>query len=217
LVSDLPGTTRDGLQEEISVGNIICRLQDSAGLGMEGAESGPAGQILAWLSQDATRQVLSQADLVLVLLDGSTPLTIEDNAVLRETDEFKRVLVITKNDLPPAWPEDELDIYDAPRVAIAVKQGDLRKLEEQIALALLDGHIEPSAAQVIVSTRQSLLLQELQQVLFQVENLLQSPDPQWELIAWELQQALKFQADLDGQGARDEVLEEIFSNFCLGK
>ncbi len=213
LVSPHPGTTRDGLQDEVLLGGVVCCLQDSAGLGQEAAEAGAAGRELARLGQEATRQALGQADLLLVLLDSSQPLADEDWYVLDETSQYPRLLLATKTDLPFAWPLQQFENI----LEISVRQGSLQALSKAIVDKLLQSGGEPQSGQVVVSARQSLLLRQMGQAFSQVETLSSQPEPAWELIAWELQQALHYLGALDGQGAMDEVLEEIFSTFCLGK
>jgi tRNA modification GTPase len=216
LVSDWPGTTRDGLQEEVNIGGLTCRLRDSAGLGQEEILSGPGGE-LARLGQEASRAMLSQADLLLLLLDGSVPLTVEDEAVLRESQECRRLLLISKADLPAAWPAAQLAGFKQPVLRISVRCGDLRSLEEAIYQALTNGKGEPPPNQAVISARQGKILEDLRQTLQQVRRLLRRESVPWELVAWELQQGLLFLGHLDGQGVPEEVLREIFANFCLGK
>ncbi|MDR1396178.1 MAG: tRNA uridine-5-carboxymethylaminomethyl(34) synthesis GTPase MnmE [Desulfarculales bacterium] len=215
LVSDLPGTTRDGLEEEIFIKGLTCRLRDSAGLGQETPLGGR--EKLACLGQTATREILPQADLLLLLLDGSVPLNGEDEAVLKESEAYKRLLVITKADLPPAWSARRSARFPEPLLEISVRQGDLLALEEAIYQILTEGQDEPLPNQVVVSARQMRVLQEMESALIQTGRLLEQDPPAWELLAWELQQALRLLGRLDGQGTPDEVLEEIFSAFCLGK
>lgn len=213
LVSHFPGTTRDGLRAEVLLGGIVCSLQDSAGLGREDAEGGAAGVELARLGQDATRQAFGQADLILVLLDRSVPLNREDEQILEETKGFPRILLASKNDLNPAW-----DLGGFARILpISIRQGTLGHLEHAILDQLLQGEGEAMASQVVVSARQSGLLNEMRGSLLQAEHLLRQTPLAWELVAWELEQSLLHLGALDGQGVGDEVLEEIFSSFCLGK
>jgi tRNA modification GTPase len=213
LVSPLPGTTRDGLQEEILLGGLTCRLRDSAGLGREAWPS-EEGNELARLGQQASRAALAQADLVLLLLDGSVPLSEEDEIILRESQDCRRLLLISKADLPSAWPPERLPW---PCLPISVRQGDLRALEAAIYQALTAGQGEPLPNQVVVSARQSQLLQDCHAGVQQICLLLEEELIAWELIAWELQHCLRLLGAVDGQGVSDEVLEEIFSTFCLGK
>jgi tRNA modification GTPase len=216
LVSALPGTTRDGLQEEIRLGGLTCRLGDTAGLGQEAAMAG-GGSELARLGQAASRAVLGQADLLLLLLDGSVPLTGEDEMILAETRNCRRLLLISKADLPLAWPAALGESFSPPPLSISVHQGDLLALEKAIYQALTAGQGEPLPSQVVVSARQSRLLQDWRQSLQQICRLLSEEPVAWDLVAWELQQGLGFLAAVDGQGITEEVLRQIFADFCLGK
>jgi tRNA modification GTPase len=216
LVSSLPGTTRDGLEEEIIIRGLLCRLRDSAGLGQE-APPVAGGEELAGLGQKATRDSLSQADLLLLLLDGSVPLSGEDEAILKESEAYKRLLVVTKADLPLAWPPQQWARFPRPLLKVSTRRGNLLALEEAVYQLLTEGQGEPLPNEVAVSARHLRILQEMEANLTQAVRLLEQEEPAWELLAWELGQALRLLGHLDGQGTPDEVLEEIFSAFCLGK
>lgn len=213
LVSHYPGTTRDGLQDEVIIQGVVCRLQDTAGLGQEAAEAGDIGGQLAQMGQLAARKALQEADLLLVLLDSSAALTDEDQEILEISRNFPHLLLASKADLDPAWPLTDFSNI----LPVSVRQGGLQQLEEEIMDALLNGNGESVSGQVVVSARQSQQLTTINEALLRTKDLLASLPVGWELIAWELQQCLFSLGALDGQGAPDEVLEEIFSTFCLGK
>ncbi len=117
-------------------------MQDSAGLGGEAAEAGSAGLELAQLGQQAALKALEEADLLLLLLDSSRPLCEEDRAVLAVTENYPRLLLASKTDLPPAWPLSDFEEI----IPVSVRQGELLELEEKILSALLSGEGEAAKA-----------------------------------------------------------------------
>jgi tRNA modification GTPase len=208
LVSNQPGTTRDGLQEEIQLAGIICQLQDTAGLGHEEKNTD-----VAHLSQAITREYLMRTDLILLVLDHSVPLTAEDTVILEETKPYQRLLLANKCDLPGAWPlQNFVDI-----IPCSIYDDTMLALENAILEKIIPQISEPESNMLVVSRRQEIFLQQLKQYVLKIKSMLQKNNSQWELIALELQQCLRILSCLDGKDAPNEVYDQIFTSFCVGK
>lgn len=210
IVSDLPGTTRDRVDEFVILGGVACRLCDTAGLGL------PQGN-LDQLGQDAARAILNDADLALVVLDSSEPLQTEDHKVLNETKDLNRLIVRNKRDLSAVGltvvPESVHEALD-----ISAKFGlGLDELSSAIGRNITHGIEEPGPNDIIVNARQREALERCWRFAFTGFNALKAPDPQVELVSLDLQSALSALGEVDGQGAPDEVIDAVFSKFCVGK
>jgi tRNA modification GTPase len=214
LVSPQAGTTRDWLEETLVLGGVAVRLVDTAGLGEGGAE-------LERLGQESARGLLERADLSLVVLDGSQPLTDEDQAVLGQTLGRARLVAVNKTDLGAAWDLDwlaGLGVGSGEALRVSARDGaGLAGLMEALGARLSGGEPEPVAGEVVASARQAQALEAALDALRRAEEALLALEPAAELAATDLMAALAALGEVDGQGAPDEVIEAVFRDFCLGK
>ncbi|MCL4503535.1 MAG: tRNA uridine-5-carboxymethylaminomethyl(34) synthesis GTPase MnmE [Deltaproteobacteria bacterium] len=212
IVTEIPGTTRDLIEETITLGGIQVRLSDTAGLR-------PARDRLEELGIARTRERLAQADLVLYLVDGSEPLSPEDREALQELAGRRGLAVINKIDLPQAIKETDLTGGIAfPVLRISARTGEgIEALKQAVVDLALGGGLKLSG-EMITQARHHQLLESCLNSLSRARSLLASaPAPSWELVALELQEAIRELGEITGQEVGDEVLERIFGEFCLGK
>jgi tRNA modification GTPase len=218
IVTEIPGTTRDLIEETIILGSIPVRLSDTAGLGL-------ARDRLEELGMERTRERLAQADLVLYLLDGSLPLAAADRQALREMSGRRGLAVINKADLSRALGETEVQAATSfPVLSISALTGQgIEALKEAIVAQALGDGLRLSGEMVTLARHQRHL-EGCLGCLARVRELLaayllpQSPRAlPWELVALELQESIRELGEITGQEVGDEVLERIFGEFCLGK
>ncbi|MCB2188305.1 MAG: tRNA uridine-5-carboxymethylaminomethyl(34) synthesis GTPase MnmE [Deltaproteobacteria bacterium] len=212
LVSPLAGTTRDVLEESAVLGGVVCRLTDTAGLG-------PALGELDALGMAAARERLAQADLALVLLDGSAPLTPADQEILAATRGLPRLVVRSKADLPWAWesaPPELSGPGPLPGLAALTGQG-LEELARNVGAALAGGAPEPPPGQAVANSRQAAALARVREGVRTALAGLTAAEPPAELVSLDLAAALAALGEVDGRGAPDEVIDAVFANFCVGK
>ena len=213
IVTEIPGTTRDLIEETITLGGILVRLSDTAGLR-------PAQDRLEELSIRRTRERLAQADLVLYLVDGSEPCSPEDQAALQELRGRRGLAVINKVDLPPAFDAAELtEVTAFPVVRISARTGEGIEALKQAMVNLALGSGLQFSGEMVTQARHHRLLESCLSALSRARALLAAarPAPAWELVALELQEAVRELGEITGQEVGDEVLERIFGEFCLGK
>ena len=213
IVTEIPGTTRDLIEETINLGGILVRLSDTAGLR-------PARDRLEELGIQRTRERLTQADLVLYLVDGSLPLSPEDREALQELVGRPGLAVLNKIDLPQSLRETDLSELTAfPVVRISARTGEgIEGLKQAMLDLALRGGLKLSG-ELITQARHHRLVENCLGFLSQAQALLASdrPAPAWELVALELNEAIRELGEITGQEVGDEVLERIFGEFCLGK
>ena len=210
IVTDVPGTTRDSLSELTSLAGIPVLLTDTAGV-RDSADR------IERLGIERTRRAIVDADMVVVVLDGSQPLTSEDETVLAEVAQSRYLLALNKSDLESFTSERLPACPDAARVvSVSAKTGDGIN-------ALCAAILEPFAARetgdsgfLITNARHYDLLRRAADALRSSEMLLVQRASE-ELILVGLYDALRFLGELTGETTPEDVLTQIFATFCIGK
>jgi tRNA modification GTPase len=216
IVTEIPGTTRDLVEECITLGGVVVRFSDTAGLR-------PAQDRVEELGIERTRERLRQADLVLYLVDHGAPLASEDEAALSELDERRGLLVINKIDLALEFSEVELmSLTTWPLIKISARTGEgIPALKNEIVAQALGGGLKVQG-QMITQARHHQHLGQCLGYLGQAKELLVADEnndnePSWELVALELAAAIRELGDITGEEVGEAILDRIFGQFCLGK
>lgn len=210
ITSPIPGTTLDYLEDDLIVQDTVFRLIDTPGIMQQ-----PTA--IHARAQQKAREIWKAADLLLYLLDGSTGLTSHHQESLAELPEVPTLLVITKGDLPAAWPAEQIAGWrpGAGRVTISVRAGssldDLRDWLGRHARHALE-HQEPA----LLSARQRYAAQTALDALSQALTGLRQ-GVSYEFIALDLRAALSSLGELVGSVTSEHILDRIFAQFCLGK
>ncbi len=202
LVSDVPGTTRDVIREVIQIRGIPLHIMDTAGLRKSEDEVENMGIA-------RTHQIVSRADLILLLLDGAQGCTAEDVGIISGLPpDIPHLLVFNKSDLL----EKDHDRDLKSGIYISAKSGEgLDDLREEI-LKLIGWHHQESGT-FIARERHLVALSETLSHINRAFIVLQNA----ELLAEELRLAQQALGRITGRFSPDDLLGEIFSNFCIGK
>lgn len=208
IVTHIPGTTRDAIEEFANINGIPFKLVDTAGIA-------PTEDIVEREGILRSREYLEQADLVLLVIDANGDITDEDKMLLDDTSGRPRIIVINKIDLPQNIKSAALGSEGA--VKISAKFGDgIDELKKKMADTVWGGKIISSDGAVITNLRQKVALtstlKSVERTIGAVEDKL-SP----ELIAVELKDALDSVGEIVGEIITDDLLDKIFSQFCIGK
>ncbi len=211
LVTDIPGTTRDVIEEVLNLAGMPFRLLDTAGI----RES---DDVVEQLGVKKALSVIEQADLVLHVLDSSQPLTAEDFQLLEKTGKSARVIIINKVDLPMRWTGKDLPIRDqSPIVEISLTTQSLDPLIATIIGLVKGGFLQPQLEGAIVTrSRHKQALVEAEKDLVQAYETWQASFP-IDLIAVGLQGALEQLGEITGEVVRENIVDRIFAKFCIGK
>lgn len=207
IVSEVPGTTRDVLEEYLDIAGVPLRIVDTAGIrhSHDVVEKEGVRRSLA---------AIGSADIVLVMLDGSQPLTLEDQRVLDEVKGKIALVVINKADLPR-----KLAALDQPmvQVSLSCQTGKgLDDLREAIANIVRQGTINAREHAWAVNQRhQTALAQTKESLLKAHEAAMTGLSP--EFIAMDLRGALDSLGLIIGATYTEDILDRIFSDFCIGK
>jgi tRNA modification GTPase len=203
LVSSEAGTTRDYLSARLDLSGVACELTDTAGT----ADAASGG--IDWAAQVATRLEQRRADVEIVCLDSTQALTSQDAALLARLPSGERIVVLTKIDQPRRAP----DLPDAVETSSRTGVG-LECLRERIREAALAGHAGLGVvAATAVRSRESL--RQAQVSLIEARTLARASGE--ELVAAELRGALHRLGEVAGEVYTDDILDRIFSRFCIGK
>jgi len=212
IVTDVAGTTRDVIEEYVNVRNVPLKLIDTAGIR-------ETDDKVEKIGVERSKQAITQADLVLLILNNSEALTDEDRTLLAATQDKKRLVILNKTDLPVKLDEAELQQTVAPENIIAISAltaTGVDQLEQRIA-DLFWGGIDNSQSTTLVSNaRQIGLLNQAKQALDDVLAGIQAEMPV-DLVQIDMTRCWDLLGEITGDAYQDELLNQLFSQFCLGK
>ena len=205
IVTDIPGTTRDTIEENANIKGIPVVLTDTAGLR-------ETTDVIESLGIERTRDAILHSDLVLLVLDSSVPLQHEDEVLLQMTEQTNRIVVFSKIDKKnDAFAVPSL----TPDVEVSVLTGEnIDKLETVIET--FAGGEDDEDNIFAGSLRQQELLLAVSEALIEIRDSFVSGLPV-DIISVDLQRTLYLLGEITGENGSDDVINNIFSEFCLGK
>ncbi len=212
IVTPFPGTTRDVIEEGLNVRGIFLRLMDTAGL----RQTKDAVEVEG---MRRTRDRLAQADLAIWVVDGSEPLTPEDRDIMTEVRDKRAVVAVNKNDLPLRVNLQDL-AGQLPRVPLipvsALHHRRIDALEDAIRDRVLNGTLEPTSEILLSNLRHKQALERAREGL---ERALEATklNLSAEFLSIDLGTALQALGEIGGETTSEDILERIFSQFCIGK
>lgn len=211
IVTDVAGTTRDTLEEYVSIQGVPLELIDTAGIHHTTDKVEKIGV-------ERSKQAIQRADLILLLLDANQALTAEDQALLDYTKDKKRIIILNKNDLGQTLTTDDIAAkFHSPVVTTSILQQKNLDALEQLIKKLFFAGIENSHDEVMVTNqRQSSLLAKANQQLQDVINAVDNGIPV-DIAQIDFTGAWNTLGEITGESAPDELITQLFSQFCLGK
>lgn len=213
IVTPFPGTTRDVIEDSFLLRGVQVRVLDTAGIRRKPDEIESFGI-------ERTLRCIEEADAVLWLVDKSRPLSDEDDVVFRSIAAKRCVLLLNKNDLPPAVHAGDVEARFGTAFPIlelsALNAGDVDRLREHLADAFLRRPMEISRSTIVPNLRHGACLERAMESLVRARDLLSSGGYA-ELLSVECVQARRHLEAILGRERDDELLERIFSQFCIGK
>ncbi len=212
IVSPVPGTTRDIISEELLLADIQTIIMDTAGIGS------PQDQLESH-GMRFSHQSIKEADLILWLVAADTPLQKDDLAIADKIKDLTYIPVVNKCDLSVRIDKNQLRdlVGNREPVFISALRGDgIKELENQIAKLVFDNQAIDTSALIISNVRHQKLLED---ACKSISRALAFPENQHyeELIAVELNQAIDSLSKITGDKVDGELLNRIFSRFCIGK
>jgi tRNA modification GTPase len=211
IVTDIPGTTRDSLSETISIQGVPVLLTDTAGLRV-------SEDIIESLGVERTRRIIADADLVIVVIDGSQLLMSEDLEILNDITNSPHIIAVNKCDLA-SFKQNELVLGDEKATAIISISAKTGAGLDSLRTAILEPYAAYDTSYTglfITNARHFDLLQRVTTALRSSLNLLEEKASE-ELVLVGLYDALRFLGEITGESTPDDILSQIFATFCIGK
>lgn len=213
IVTNVAGTTRDVIEEYVNVNGVPLKLIDTAGIR-------DTADTVEKIGVERSRKALDAADLVLLLIDNSEPLTDEDEKLLAATKDKQRIVILNKTDLPSKLGLDRLKKLvgdDALIETSIVKHEGMDQLGQQISHMFFDQGIESSQNNVMVTNARHIgLLHQANNALNDVLKGIADGMPV-DLVQIDMTRCWDLLGEITGDSYQDELLDQLFSQFCLGK
>ena len=211
IVTDIAGTTRDILEDTINLDGVILRIIDTAGIR-------DTQDIIEKIGVDKALKIASDADLILYVLDSSTNLDKNDDAILALIQEKKAVLLLNKSDLLPKISIDDLRKKTShPIIQISVKEGTgIDDLSNTVKDMFFDGEIELNEDIYITNERHREAFNEACDSLEMVINSIEYDMPE-DFYTIDLMNAYEVLGKIIGENVEEDLVNMIFKEFCMGK
>lgn len=209
LVSEIPGTTRDTIEESIAIEGVIVRLVDTAGIREHADRLETAGIARA-------RRALEEARIGLIVVDGAAPLSIEAQTILRATRERERVVFFNKRDLGSAGYEARETPERDAIFGSTWEAADLTRIRNAIAAVGWGGTAPDLERPHIASARQADCVSAASRALEGACATLESGEP-LDFASADILEASAALGGISGDDATEELLDGIFARFCIGK
>lgn len=212
IVTDIPGTTRDVIEEYVNVRGIPLKLIDTAGIR-------ETEDLVEKIGVERSRKVLQEADLILFLLNNNEQLTDEDRNLFDTIKGMDAIIVINKTDL-----NQQIDLNEVKKLAegrkiihISVKDDQgIEELEETIANMYMSGNIETDDLTYVSNARHISLLHQAHQSISDALQGIESEMPV-DLVQIDMTKTWELLGEIIGETIHDELINKLFSQFCLGK
>ncbi len=212
IVTDIPGTTRDTIEETINIGGIPINLVDTAGIR-------ETDNIVEQQGVQRSRDVLDKVELLLLMFDASQPLDESDIELLEIAKCNRAILILNKTDLPIYTHPQNLSDH-CPNVSIVetaiTEDIGIDMLKNTILDVLLGGDFVVGESPIITNTRHQDALRRSQEALDDVITSLENEMPP-DLVSVDLRISLDALGDIVGKTTTEDILDRIFSQFCVGK
>ena len=212
IVTDIAGTTRDVIEEYVNVRGVPLKLIDTAGIR-------ETEDVVEKIGVERSRKALAEAELILLVLNQSEGLTQEDKQLLELTAGSRRIILLNKTDLEPKLAPDELAQYaaDEPIFSVSVLTNEgLDQLEQAIADLFFGGKTTDKDASYLSNTRHIALLENAVQSLSEVIQGIEAGMPV-DLVQIDMTRCWDYLGEVVGDSVQDELITQLFSQFCLGK
>ena len=207
IVTDVEGTTRDIVEGKIVINGIEINLIDTAGIRQ-------TSNVVEKIGVEKSKSILETSDLLLAIFDGSKPLTKDDLDILKEI-ENKKSIIINKEDLPMQIEKEKFSRYKTLQISIKENKGINDIIEEIKSLFNLN-ELETQDFTYLSNARQINLIKNCLSLSEEINKQNEKNTPV-DLIQIDIQRLWEKLGELTGESYKDELLDEIFSKFCLGK
>lgn len=208
IVTDIEGTTRDIVEGNITINGVTLNLIDTAGIR-------ETNNVVEKLGVEKSKDIINKSDLIIALFDISRPFTLEDEAILSSIKAKKSIIILNKTDLPTKIDLNKFTSYNVIKTSVKEDIGKdelLNMIRELFSL----NEIETGDFTYLSNARQISLIKEALKLCLEIKYQNEQNTPV-DLIQIDLQNLWEKLGEITGDAYKDELLDEIFSKFCLGK
>ena len=211
IVTDIAGTTRDIIEEEINLEGITLKLVDTAGIR-------ETDDIIEGIGVDKAKQMAKESDLILYVMDSSIPLDENDYKIIEFIKDRKTIILLNKSDLPSAVTDNDIKkLIDSKVISVSAKeQSGIEKLSQCVVSMFTDGEINYNDEIYISGERNKAALDNAYESLKLVKRSIEEKMPE-DFYTIDLMNAYEELGKIIGESVEDDLVNEIFSKFCMGK
>lgn len=212
IVTDIPGTTRDSIEEYVNIGGVPLKIIDTAGIR-------ETDDVVEKIGVEKAMDYIGKADLILMLLDSSQHISSEDEEILQLIQGKKVIFLLNKTDLPCCFSIHELDSYLAggKLIPISLKNGiGLAELETTLVDLLYQGGMIAGESALVTNVRHVELLTAARNCLSDVLLTVEREMPV-DCMVIDLRNAWELLGQITGDTLNEDIINQIFSQFCIGK
>ena len=212
IVTAIPGTTRDVIEEDLSIGGVPVILTDTAGIRK-------TDDTIEKIGIEKSKEAFNKADLIIFIADLSRELEEEDREILEAARDRKVICLMNKSDLERKLDTEELkkELPDAVFIEASVTEGEgVPELEKTIKNMVFGGEVSQKSSLIVTNARHEALLREAKKAIGDALQLTELGEP-LELIEIDVNQAYASLGLIIGEEVGDDIINEVFRRFCLGK
>jgi ferrous iron transport protein B len=211
IVTHIPGTTRDVIEEIINIKGIPLVLTDTAGIRK-------TEDIVENIGVEKSKKFIENADLVLLVLDASRELESEDREVIEEIQNHnkKTIVLLNKIDLERKIELEEFNLENILEISAKDNIG-IEDMEERIYSYIVEENVEDSSEKLIITNiRHKTALEKTKDAIRNIFETIDAGMPM-DLISVDLKEALDSLSEITGEISSEDILDHVFGNFCVGK
>lgn len=212
IVTDIPGTTRDIIEEHLNIAGVPVNIIDTAGIR-------ETEDMIERIGVERTKEYLSKADLVIFILDYSDDVSSDDKEIFDLIKNRKSIILMNKVDLPARTSKEEIEkmFPNQKIIEVSVKEGKgIDLLKHEIYDIVYSGQVKYSSEVLVTNIRHMDLLMKSKYSLKNALESLSTGIP-LDLVSIDINQSLQFLSEITGESIGEDIIDRIFSQFCVGK
>ena len=212
IVTDVPGTTRDVIEEQLNIRGIPVNLIDTAGIRK-------TNDVVEKIGVEKTKEYFNKADIIIFMLDSSEEYTEEDEEIFKLIKDKKTIILINKVDLPEKLDRSKIDKYKYGKTIIDVSIKDnkgIDLLRDEIYNFVYSGEVKYNQEILVTNIRHKNLLIKAKDSLINAKDTIVQKLP-LDFVSIDLREALDSIGEITGETIQEDIVNRIFSKFCIGK
>ncbi|MGR9048036.1 tRNA uridine-5-carboxymethylaminomethyl(34) synthesis GTPase MnmE [Halobacillus faecis] len=212
IVTEVPGTTRDVIEEYVNVRGVPLRLVDTAGIR-------ETEDIVEKIGVERSRQVLKEADLILFVLNYGDELSEEDEKLFEAIRDMNIIVIVNKTDLEPRLDLDQVKEMAAGHPVITtslIREEGIDQLEQAIGDTFFEGDLDAGDMTYVSNVRHVQLLKQAKQALEDAQNGMEMGVP-LDVVQIDVTRTWEILGEIIGDAVHESLIDQLFSQFCLGK